>query len=570
MNRRSPHPLVLSVAVTIALLTASGCGGTDDKTGSGTGGRLVATYRTEPVSFNRLVHPFAAVELVTRLTQASLVRLNRVTRVIEPRLAKSWTTSPDGLTWTLSLVEGATFSDGTPFTSADVVFSFRAVYDPDVKSPIASSLLVDGKPLTVRALDTHSVVIVFPSAFGPGISALDSLPILPAHKLQAALDAKTFTSAWSVTTPPAELAGLGPFVVREYVAGQRVLFARNPRFWKKDDSGRPLPYLDEIELQYVPDQNGEVVRLQAGQADLMTDNTRPEDIASLRALESAGKVTLTNAGIVINPDMLWFNLAPTAPAAKDRPWLQRAELRRAISHAVDRRAFVDTVYLGAAEPVFGPITPGHGDWFVPDLPKTEYDPARAATLLRSLDLQDRNGDGLLDDRRGQTARFSVLAQKGQLIRERSLAFIQESLRKVGLTVDVVAMENAAMGARFGAGDYDAMFNAVNYDAFDPGRNSEFWISGGSFHLWHPRQPKPATDWEARIDDLVRQQSRTLDEGLRRKLFAEAQRVFAEQLPVLFFAAPRMTVAASARLRGATPAVLPPPVLWNAEVLSIVR
>ena len=98
---------------------------------------------------------------------------------------------------------------------------------------------------------------------------------------------------------------------------------------------------------------------------------------------------------------MWFNLGPSAPAAKDRPWLQREELRRAISHAVDRRAFIDTVFLGEAVPLFGPITPGHGDWFVPDLPKTEYDPARVASLLQSIGLQDRNRDGLLEDARGK-------------------------------------------------------------------------------------------------------------------------------------------------------------------------
>ena len=124
-----------------------------------------------------------------------------------------------------------------------------------------------------------------------------------------------------------------------------------------------------------------MLRLQAGQVDLMTDNVRAEDIAALRALERDGKITLATPGISISPDAFWLNLSPTSAAAKDRPWLQREELRRAISHAVDRRAFVDTVYLGAAEPLFGPITPGHGDWFVPDLPKTEFDPARAATLL---------------------------------------------------------------------------------------------------------------------------------------------------------------------------------------------
>jgi peptide/nickel transport system substrate-binding protein len=141
---------------------------------------------------------------------------------------------------------------------------------------------------------------------------------------------------------------------------------------------------------------------------------------------------------------------------------------------------------------------------------------------------------------------------------------------VGLAVDVVTMDPPTMMGKWRATEYDAIYFGLNFDAFDPGRNAEFWTSSGSFHLWHPGQSRPATAWEARIDDLIRQQSRTLDEGLRRKLFADAQRVLAEHLPILYFAAPRVTVATSARLRGSTPSVLPPPVLWNAEALSIAR
>jgi peptide/nickel transport system substrate-binding protein len=568
---RRPGQLSKTVLATLlSVIAGSGCGSGDDKTASAGGGRLVATSRTEPESFNRFVHPTATVELISRLTHASLVRLNRVTRTIEPRLARSWTTSPDGLTWTLNLVENATFSDGTPFTAADVVFSFRAAYDADAGSPLGSSLQVDGQPLTVRALDAGTVAIVFPAPYGPGIAMLDSLPILPAHKLQAALDAKTFKTAWGVTTQPADLAGLGPFVIKEYAPGQRLVFARNPRYWRQDERGQRLPYLDEIEVQFVADQNSEVVRLQAGQVDLMTDTVRAEDIASFRRLGRDAKITLTTAGVSVSPDALWFNLTPAAPAVKDRPWLQREELRRAISHAVDRRAFVDTVFLGAAEPIFGPITPGHGDWYIADLPKTDYDTARAASLLQAIGLQDRNGDGRLDDDRGRPARFTILTQKGHAVRERSVAFIQEALRKVGLTVDVVTMETNALMPRWGARDYDAIYRALNFDSFDPGRSPEFWSSSGGFHLWNPGQTTPATPWEARIDDLIRQQSRTRDEALRRRLFADAQRVLAEHLPILYFAAPHVTVATSARLRGSTPSVLPPPVLWNAEALSIAR
>jgi len=215
-------------------------------TGSGTaapqnGGKLVATYRSEPSTFNRYVAPGSAEDLVARLIHATLVRLDRTTGKVEPRLARSWTSSPDGLTWVFKLQEGITFSDGVPFTAADVVFSFRALYDAKVNSEIASSLLIDGKPLQVRAIDANTVSIVFPSPYAPGITLLDALPILPEHKLKAALDAGAFRDAWSVTSPLSDIVGLGPFVIQEYKAGQHLLFARNPRFWGRDTAGRPQP-----------------------------------------------------------------------------------------------------------------------------------------------------------------------------------------------------------------------------------------------------------------------------------------------------------------------------------------
>jgi peptide/nickel transport system substrate-binding protein len=534
------------------------------------GGRLLATSRSEPKTFNRYVSASTAEELVTRLTQATLVRVNRVTGGLEPRLAQDWTTSPDGLVWTLRLRPGVTFSDGAPFSSADVVFSFTVVNDPRINSAMASGLRVGDKPLAIRAPDDHTVVVTFPAPFGPGLALLDGLPILPRHKLEAAYKAGEFAKAWSVTTPMSDMAGLGPFVIKEYVAGQRLVFERNTRFWGRDEQGRALPYLDAIELQIVPEQNGEMLRLQSGAVDLVTDQVRAEDIATLRPLADRGALRLTAAGVSISPDMFWINLTPGAAAARTRPWLQREELRRAISYAVNRQSIVDTVYLGAAEPIFGPITPGGGQWFLPDLPRTDYDPAKAAALLASIGLKDRNGDGLLDDTAGKTARVTVLTAKGRTVTERTGAMIQEQVRKVGLTLDVVPVDLGSMIEAWNNGDYDAILFRITADSTDPARNSEYWMSSGSFHVWNPAQRAPATDWEAAIDDRFRRQATTLDIAERKRLFAEAQRILAEHLPVIYFAAPRVTVASSARVRGVAAAVVPPTILWNAEMLSIDR
>lgn len=530
------------------------------------GGRLVSTYRTEPASFNRYAGDGVAEDLVARLVHATLVRLDRTTGKIEPRLASEWSGSPDGLTWTFKLREGVSFSDGAPFTSTDVVFSFQALYNPKLQSDLADSLRIDGKPMTARALDPHTVVVVFPAPYGPGVGLLDSLPILPEHKLRAALDAGRFRDAWAVTAPLSEIAGLGPFVIKEYVQGQRMTFTRNPKFWGRDRDGRALPYLDELHLQFTPDQNTEVVRLQAGETDLVTDNVRFEDYSALQALSSRGQIALHEAGVSISPDVLFFNLDPASASAREKPWIQRDEFRHAISQAVDRKEVVNKIFLGQAVEIAGPITPGHGDWYLADLPKPPFDPAQAATRLAAIGLADRDKDGLLDDARGKPVAFSILTKKGNTIRERTAAIVAEHLRKIGVTVNVVALDQKSMLDKWSAHDYDAILFAIEFDAFDPGRNPEFWLSSGLFHFWRQKQASPGTPWEAQMDSLMRKQTTSVNPQERRAIFSQQQRILLDHEPAIYFAAPKKTVATAARVGGLRPSVLSPMVLWDAEHL----
>jgi peptide/nickel transport system substrate-binding protein len=533
------------------------------------GGSLVSSIRSEPRSFNRYSARDSVTETFTHLTQAKLLRVDRRTQEIEPWLAEGWDASPDGLTYTLRLRKGVQFSDGAPFSSADVLFAFRAIYDERTGSPTADSMRVDGKPLQVSAPDESTVIVKFPAPFGPGVRLLDNLPILPRHRLEQALQAGTLAQAWGPKTPPSDLAGLGPFVLREYQPGQRLVFTRNLRYWRKDASGVTLPYLDRLTLEIVPDQNAELLRLQTGQVDFTQSEIRAEDYAALKRAADTGRLVLHDLGVGLDPDSFWFNLDPASKAADPhRPWLRRVELRQAISRAVDRKAFVDTVFLGAAVPVSGPVTAANRRWYVPDLPTFDYTPAEARTLLESLELTDRNGDGTLEDAAGRPARFTLVTQKGNSALERGSAVIRDDLARVGLKVDVVPLEVGALIDRLERGDYEAVYFRFLTTDFDPALNLDFWLSRGGAHVWHPGQERPATEWERRIDELMKQQVASLDDQRRKALFADVQRIFAEQLPILHFAAPRVLVATSARVLNATPAVLRPAILWNPDTLAV--
>src|SRR5688500_511471 len=255
---------------------------------------VVAAIRADPKSFNRLAASDRASGLIAQLTHARLVQLNHQTQEIEPALATAWTLAPDARTYTLTLRQGVVFSDGTPFTADDVVFTFAALYDPNGEGPLASGLKVNGLPIAVKKVDAQTVILTLPAPFGPGLRLLNALPILPAHKLRDALAKGKFAAAWSTATPPAEIVGLGPYVLRSYTPGERIELARNPRYGARGPNVQPG--VERLTLRIIPSQDAERLALEAGELDIMNGDIRPDDIKAVRALEAAGKVRLFNLG----------------------------------------------------------------------------------------------------------------------------------------------------------------------------------------------------------------------------------------------------------------------------------
>ena len=536
---------------------------------AGRGGRLTASLRSEPARYNRYAEGSAAADLVSLLTDGRLVRVNRTTDTVEPALAERWVQSDDRLTYTFSLRRNVRFSDGTPFTSADVLFSARALYDAAANTVLASAMRINGQPLVFAAPDDMTVTMTLPAPFAPGLRLLENMPILPRHKLDTALAEGRFADAWRVGTPLSDITGLGPFVLTEHVTGQRLVFTRNPHYWRHDASGVQLPYLDGITVMILPDQNTEALRMGTGEIDVMSNgDIRPEDYAAFKRAADEGRLQLHDVGVGLDPNLLWFNLTD---AARERlAWMHDRRVRQAISYAVNRQAFADTVYLGAAVPIYGPVSPGNRTWYSQSAPQYPFDPARAAALLTEAGLTDRTGDGTRDDERGRPVRFSILTQAGNTLRERSASLLQAHLRDVGLTVDVATMDPGALRTRWVAGEYDTIYFGVQANATDPALNADFWLSGGIFHFWNPGQAKPATPWEAEIDALMRRQAAAPTLAERQEIFAEVQRILGEEVPAIYFVAPRVTIAVSPRVRNLTPVPQAPQVLWNAETLAVVK
>jgi peptide/nickel transport system substrate-binding protein len=562
--------LIAISAVAVSACQSPAPSKTSSATGSSLarGGDLVLSIRTEPHTFNSLTVPDTTTEVLASLMQAKLVRINRVTDEIEPWLAESWTHSDDSLRYTIKLRPNVTFSDGQPLTASDVVFSLDAAY---AVRDVADALAVDGKHLRAEASDPLTVTITFPALFAPGLRMLERLPVLPRHRLEAALKSGTIKEALNLSTPPSELVGLGPFVLSEYLPGQRLVFARNPRYWRRDARGNQLPYVDRVVLDVIPDENTQLLRLESGQSDLTATEVPAEFYAPIKRAADAKMLQLFDLGVGLDANALWFNLKPGAVAADGRAaWLLRDELRKAISLAVDRRLFADTVFLGAGVPVFGPITPANKRWYWSETPQTPHDPAAARSLLASIGLTDRNGDGVLEDAGGRPAQFTLLTQKGRPALERGASVLRDELKKVGLVVDVAPLDGGAVIQRIMSSKYDAVYFNPTWSDTDPAGNADFWLSSGGFHFWNIEQKTPATGWERQIDELMIRQMHSTDDRERKQLFDSVQKIFSEHLPAIYFVAPRVFAVASTRVQNVMPAVKAPQLFWSPDTVAVSR
>jgi peptide/nickel transport system substrate-binding protein len=534
------------------------------------GGHLVVSLRSEPKTLNPATSlDVSSREVIAQMT-GDLVHINRLTQDTEPALARTWQVSRDGLKYTLHLRHGLRFSDGHPVDADDVLFSFKVYLDEKDHSPQRDSLIVADKPIVVRRLDDYTVVFELAQPYAAAERLFDSLAILPRHLLEKAYQKGKLAQSWGLGTSPGEIAGLGPFRLQEYVAGQRVILERNPYYWQADRKGNRLPYLDDITFLFVTSADAEVIRFQAGDTDMISRLSA----ADASVLEPNRSIHVYDLGPSLEYNFLFFNLNTTLPAnsaelARKQNWFREVKFRQAVSLAIDRDGIVRLVYRGRATPLWTPVTPASKFWIDKAIPHPPRSVERARKLLQSAGFTWK-ADGTLVDGAGSPVEFSIVTSASNSQRTQMATMIQADLKELGIRVQVVSLEfRAVLDRIFQTHDYEAAVLALGGGDVDPNSQMNVWLSSGSDHLWNIGQPHPATTWEAEIDQLMEKQLSTSKPEARKLLYNRVQEIFAENVPLICLVSPNILVGAKNQVGNFSPATLDPHTLWNAQELFLV-
>jgi len=532
---------IVIVAIIMIAVIFTSCGGEGGNKNDGN--QIVLSTISDPKSFNPITSTETSTSEYTSLMYEGLLRRNGMTLEMEPNIAERWEISGDGLVWTFFIRSGVQWSDGAPLSAYDVEFTFNdLIYNMEiVPNSSRDTFSPEGKRFIVKALDSTRIEFTLPFPFAPFLHSMGT-EILPKHKLADVVAQKAFTTALSIKTPPKDMVVNGPFLLESYLSSQKVVFKKNPFYWKKDSEGKSLPYLDRLVYMVVADQNAELLTFLRGETDYLA--AKGEDFPQLKQAEAAGGgFTVHRLGPNAGSSFMVFNQNLTVDEKANRTyvdsvklsWFRNDNFRKAIAFAIDKENMISIAMNGLGYPQVSPMTPGEGYFYTGDVPVYPYDLQKAFSMLEKEGFKrDAGGERLLRDKKGNVVEFSFVTNSGNNVRLKIAEIIRKDLQELGIKVHFQALEFNALIQKLDNPPFDwdcILLGLTGGDEPHFGRN--VWNSGGQLHMWYPRQKTPSTPWEARIDTIFDLGARELDRAKRKELYDEWQRIAADKQPFIY-------------------------------------
>ncbi|MEH2280323.1 MAG: ABC transporter substrate-binding protein [Nostoc sp.] len=575
-------PIILTSA-TALILTA--CNPTSFKSAAAQVPQLVSAILSDPKTFN---YPLSQESPnVFPLIYEGLITQNPITAKVEPALAESWQISDDKLKIVFTLREGLKWSDGQPLTVDDVVFTYNDIYlNEAIPTDVRDALRIgeSRKLPTVRKVDERRVEFSVPEPFRPFLLSTGS-PILPAHVLQKSIKTKdqdgkpTFLTKWGVDTPVNEIIVNGPYKIDRYDTSQRVVFRRNPYYWRKDAQGNSQPYIEQVIWQIVESTDTSLLQFRSGGLDTVA--VSPDYFSLLKVQEKQGNFKIYNGGPTSSTSFVWFNLnkgkrdgKPLLDPVKSG-WFNNVQFRQAVAYAIDRQTMINNTFRGLGVAQDSPISVQSPYYLSPKegLKVYDYNLQKAKELLLKAGFKYNNNQ--LVDAEGNRVRFSLLTNAGNKIREAMGSQIKQDLSKIGIQVDFTPLAwNTFTDKTSNSLDWEASLMGLT-GGLEPNDGANVWAPEGGLHMFNqkpqagqkPIQGWEVAPWEAEIGNLYIQAARELDEAKVKAIYAETQRITQENLPFIFLVNPYSLSAVRNRFEGIKFSALGG-AFWNIEQIKI--
>jgi peptide/nickel transport system substrate-binding protein len=492
---------------------------------------------------------------ISIFTSDFLVDQNGVTGEIEPELAESWTLSPDKKTFVFTLRPGLKWSDGQPLTAADIDFTYNQILLNDkIPTDFRDALRIGEKRELpkVRALDDRRIQFQLPEPYSPFLSTVVGAPLYPKHILADTItntDASgnpKFLTTWGTDTDPKKLVVCGPYTIDSYTPSQRVIYKRNPHYWRKDAQGTQLPYLDRIVWQLVESTDTQLLQFRSGALDAL--GLGPDDFSLVKREEKRGDFTIYTGGPSSGTNFVFFNLnkaknskgEPLVDPIKSR-WFNTLEFRQAVAHAIDRPRMINNIFYGIGQLQDSPVSVQSPFYLSPKdgLKSYDYNPEKSKQLLQQAGFK-YNPQGQLLDAEGNRIRFTLNTNAGNKTRESMVSQIKQDLAQIGIQVDVALISFGALVEKWSVSrDWEASLLGFT-GGIEPNDGSNVWLSTGGLHTFNqgpsPGQPPlqgwVVSDWEKEIDRLFIAGAREFDLEKRKAIYHEYQQIVQSQLPVI--------------------------------------
>lgn len=437
---------------------------------------------------------------------------------VRPGLATSWGASADGKTFTLKLRPGVKFSDGSPITAEDVVWSLERARDP--KAGIWNFLLLSIDKVSAQGDDTVVLGLKNPDPSLPAALATFNSAVMPKKLFLAAKGGTMEEKAHSFAERP---VGAGPFMLDSWQRGSKMVLKRNPNYWNKDASGAALPYLDEVDLMIVPDDATRILQLKAGQVDA-TEFVPFERVKELQADPNLTMDLFPSTQVTY----VQLNARPKLNDGSAN-LLSNEKVRQALNFALNKKAITQIVthgfgapmqsYMASTTPLYAALGPAY-----------PYDMKKAKAMLAEAGF-------------AQGFSLTAFSQAGKAGDTSTLAAMQQMWAPLGVKLSIQQMDLATMDDRYHKSDFQLRTGYWTNDIADPNEIT-------SYFAYYPNIECQHSGWkDDRIDALYDQSQIEQDPAKRATEYKEIQQRFVQGAPMFFLFEQPFAAATRKQVKG---------------------